>query len=161
MNWTNLQEIEQNIVKKQYTNKEAFYYFLGTAIIYTLSYFLIDQVYKGLFKLIVIPAAVITIKGSIYCFKVYSKNGGTNFFKDYFALSWVINWRLFLFGILFVLSFILFVSIVLSNIDFDPFTPEKIYFNLSMELCFGIPYYILIYRSFKRVSLGKPYKTKG
>lgn len=75
MNWTNLQEIEQKIVKKQYTDKEAFYYFLGTAIIYTLSYFLIDQVYKSLFKLIVIPAAVITIIGSIYCFKVYSKNG--------------------------------------------------------------------------------------
>jgi len=75
MNWTNLQEIEQKIVEKQYTDKEAFYYFLGTAIIYTLSYFLIDQVYKGLFKLIVIPAAVITIIGSIYCFKVYSKNG--------------------------------------------------------------------------------------
>ena len=33
MNWTDLQEIEQKIVEKRYSDKEAFHYFLGSAIL--------------------------------------------------------------------------------------------------------------------------------
>ena len=91
MNWTDLQEIEQKIVEKRYSDKEAFHYFLGSAILYTLSYFLFDQEYENGYKLVVIPALCITNITSILSFKTYTKNGGTYFFKDYFALNWVIG----------------------------------------------------------------------
>ena len=161
MNWTNLQEIEQKIVEKQYTDKEAFYYFLGNAIIYTLSYFLLGEEYENAYKLIVIPALCITIIASVFSFKTYTKNGGTDFFKDYFALSWVIGWRIFILGLLSIFTLIILGSVFLYNYDFEPFTPEISPFWIGFELGYGALFYYLLYRSFKRVSLGKPYKTKG
>ena len=53
MNWTNLQEIEEKIVEKRYSDKEAFHYLLGTAIIYTLSYFLWGEEYENGYKIFV------------------------------------------------------------------------------------------------------------
>ena len=91
MNWTDLQEIEQKIVDKRYSDKEAFQYFLGSTILYTLSYFLFDEEYENGYKLVVIPALCIIIITSILSFKTYTKNGGTDFFKDYFALNWMIG----------------------------------------------------------------------
>ena len=87
MNWTNLQEIKQKILEKRYSDKEAFNCFLGSAILYTLSYFLFDEEYENGCKLVVIPALCITIITSILSFKTYTKNGDTDFFKDYFALN--------------------------------------------------------------------------
>ena len=87
MNWTDLQEIVQKIVEKRYSDKEAFHYFLGFAILYTLSYFLFDEEFENGYKLVVIPALCTTIITSILSFKTYTKNGDTDFFKDYFALN--------------------------------------------------------------------------
>ena len=81
MNWTDLQEIEQKIVDKRYSDKEAFQYFLGSTILYTLSYFLFDEEYENGYKLVVIPALCITNITSILSFKTYTRNGGTDFFK--------------------------------------------------------------------------------
>ena len=102
MNWTNLQEIEEKIVEKRYSDEEAFHYFLGSAILYTLSYFLLGEEYENGYKLVVIPALCLTIITSILSFKTYSKNGSTDFFKDYFALNWVIGFRLFFLGFFFI-----------------------------------------------------------
>ena len=73
MNWTNLQEIEKKIVEKRYSDEEAFHYFLGSAILYTLSCFLLGEEYENGYKLVVIPALCITIITSILSFKTYSK----------------------------------------------------------------------------------------
>ena len=83
MNWTDLQEIVQKIVEKRYSDKEAFHYFLGSAILYALSCFLLGEEYENGYKLVVIPALCITNITSILSFKTYTKNGGTDFFKDY------------------------------------------------------------------------------
>ena len=118
MNWINLQEIEQKIVEKQYSDKEAFHYFLGSAILYTLSCFLLGEEYENGYKLVVIPALCIIIITSIFSFKTYTKNGGTDFFKDYFALSWVIGWRIFILGLLSIFTLIILGSVFLYNYDF-------------------------------------------
>ncbi len=161
MTWTNLQEIEQKIVEKQYTDKEAFHYFLGTAILYTLSYFLFGEANENAYKLVVIPTLCITIFASVYSFKTYTKNGGVDFFKDYFALSWVIGWRIFTLALISIFIVIMLTSVFFHNYDFEPFRPEISPFWISFELVFHSLFYYLLYRSFKRVSLKKPFKTKG
>jgi len=46
INWTNLQEIEEKIVEKRHSDEEAFHYFLGSAILQTLSCFLLGEEYE-------------------------------------------------------------------------------------------------------------------
>ena len=46
MNWTDLKDIEQKIVEKRYSDSEAFNYFLGTAILYTLGAFYFLRIMK-------------------------------------------------------------------------------------------------------------------
>ncbi len=160
MNWINLQEIEQKIVEKQYSDKEAFHYFLGSAILYTLSCFLLGEEYENGYKLVVIPALCIIIITSIFSFKTYTKNGGTDFFKDYFALNWVIGWRIFILGLFFISLVIILNPVFFHTYDFKSFTSENSPFWVGFELGFGTIFYFLLYRSFKRVSLGKPYKSR-
>ena len=160
MNWTDLQEIVQKIVEKRYSDKEAFHYFLGSAILYTLSCFLLGEEYENGYKLVVIPALCIIIITSILSFKTYTKNGGTDFFKDYFALNWVIGWRIFILGLFFISLVIIFGPVFFHTYDFEPFTSENSPFWIGFELGFGTIFYFLLYRSFKRVSSGKPYKSK-
>ena len=160
MNWTDLQEIEQKIVEKRYSDKEAFHYFLGSAILYTLSCFLLGEEYENGYKLVVIPALCIIIITSILSFKTYIKNGGTDFFKDYFALNWVIGFHLFSLGLFFISLLFVLGPVFFHTYDFKSFTSENSPFWIGFELGFGTIFYFLLYRSFKRVSLGKPYKSK-
>lgn len=160
MNWIDLRDIEQKIVEKRYSDKEAFNYFLGIGIVYTLGYFLFIEEFKNIYKLAVIPALVITIVGSLQAFKVYTKNKGSNFFKDYFALSWVIGWRIFFYGIELLIGLIVVSSLLATSVNFETFDPpENNFFLIIFALIMGVWYYVLLYRSFKRVSLGLPYKT--
>ena len=160
MNWTDLQEIVQKIVEKRYSDKEAFHYFLGSAILYTLSCFLLGEEYENGYKLVVIPALCIIIITSILSFKTYTKNGGTDFFKDYFALNWVIGFHLFSLGLFFISLLFVLGPVFFHTYDFKSFTSENSPFWIGFELGFGTIFYFLLYRSFKRVSLGKPYKSK-
>lgn len=59
----------------------AFHYFLGTTILYTLSYFLLGEANENAYKLVVIPTLCITIFASVFSFKTYTKNGGVDFLK--------------------------------------------------------------------------------
>ena len=160
MNWTDLQEIEQKIVEKRYSDKEAFHYFLGSAILYALSCFLLGEEYENGYKLVVIPALCIIIITSILSFKTYTKNGGTDFFKDYFALNWVIGFHLFSLGLFFISLLFVLGPVFFHTYDFKSFTSENSPFWIGFELSYGAIFYFLLYRSFKRVSLGKPYKSK-
>ena len=160
MNWTDLQEIEQKIVEKRYSDKEAFHYFLGSAILYALSCFLLGEEYENGYKLVVIPALCIIIITSILSFKTYTKNGGTDFFKDYFALNWVIGFHLFSLGLFFISLLFVLGPVFFHTYDFKSFTSENSPFWIGFELSYGTIFYFLLYRSFKRVSLGKPYKSK-
>jgi hypothetical protein len=162
MNWTDLKDIEQKIVEKRYSDSEAFNYFLGTAILYTLGCFLFLEDYVNSYKLAVIPALIITVVGSVYSYRTYTSNEGSDFFRDYFALSWVVGWRIFFYGFLFIFLSIIAASILTTSISFEPFDlPETNLFKVIFQIIMGQWYYILLYRSFKRVSLGKPYKSKG
>lgn len=99
MIWTDLKGVEQKIVEKQYSDKEALNYFLGIVILYSLGSFLFLEYFEKIYKLTVTPAFIITIVGTLKSFEVYTKNRGSDFFKDFFALSWVLHWRMFFFGI--------------------------------------------------------------
>ena len=160
MNWTDLQEIVQKIVEKRYSDKEAFHYFLGSAILYALSCFLLGEEYENGYKLVVIPALCIIIITSILSFKTYTKNGDTDFFKDYFALNWVIGFHLFSLGLFFISLLFVLGPVFFHTYDFKSFTSENSPFWIGFELGFGTIFYFLLYRSFKRVSSGKPYKSK-
>jgi len=159
MNWTDLQEIEQKIVEKQYSYKEELHYLLGSAILYTLSYFLLGEEYENGCKLAIIPALCITIITSILSLKTYAKNVDTDLYKDYFASNWVIGWRIYILGLFFISLVIILGFVFLHNYDLETFTPKNNLFLIGFELCFRTIFYLLIYRSFKRVSSGKTYKS--
>ena len=113
MYWINLHNLEKEIVEKRYTDRQAFAYFLGSAILYTLTDFLLIEEYSFRLKLLVIPVLCIAIIGLLSSFKFYISHGRTAFFKDYLALSWVIGWRV---------SLIIFFCI--SNDVFSWFQPQ-------------------------------------
>jgi len=158
MYWTNLHALEKEIVEKRYSDKYAFNYFLGTAILYTLSEFLPFTEDEFILKLVAIPVLCITIIGSILSFKIYINNGGTDFFKDYFALNWVIGWRVFGLAIFSLFVLLILSSLFLANYNFHTFTPEKEPYWIAIILGYGTLHYYLLYKSFKRIAHGKYYK---
>lgn len=149
MYWTNLHALEKEIVEKRYTDRQAFAYFLGSAILYTLTDFLLIEEYSFRLKLLVIPVLCIAIIGLLSSFKFYISHGRTAFFKDYLALNWVIGWRVFGLAIFSLFVLLILSSLFLANYNFHTFTPEKEPYWIAIILGYGTLHYYLLYKSFK------------
>ena len=72
----------------------------------------------------------------------------------------MIGRQIFILGLFFISLVIILGSVLFHTYDFEPFTSENNSFWVGFELSYGTIFYFLLYRSFKRVSLGKPYKSK-
>lgn len=158
MYWYNLRDLEKEIVENKLTDKQAFYYLLAFSIIGVIKMYLGDgnETETYISKIEGIALLGITIWGCYLIFNTNSKGDGKDFFKRFWALSWVVGFRLFTW--LFLVIFIyLIVKFVIERNEIQLTT------GLSSDLSEGIGeliigsafyiiYYVLLRNSFKRVS---------
>ncbi|MCH1517037.1 MAG: hypothetical protein L7T62_00300 [Flavobacteriaceae bacterium] len=102
----------------------------------------------------VIPVLCIAIIGLLSSFKFYISHGRTAFFKDYLALSWVTGWRVSLM----VFSVFLMMFFLGFSHNLAAFTPKTEPYWTILILGYETLFYLLLYRSFKRIAQGKHYK---
>ncbi|MEM6642781.1 MAG: hypothetical protein AAF616_07355 [Bacteroidota bacterium] len=154
MIWFNLKELEQKIINDEFSDKEGFNYFLAFSILGVLTAY----VNSSESLITVVEAAIgigITIWGSYSIFKTNSSGDGKDFFKRYFALSWVIGFRLFI--------FVLILTFVFSIIYLSLVSPEQSansnagdFVTMIVSGLFAFIYYLLLNNSFRRVSMMIP-----
>ncbi len=148
MIWINIKKLEKKIVKNEFSDKEGFQYFLAFSILGALSGSIGTS--ESAFTFIeMLITLLITIWGSYSIFKANSSGDGQDFFKRYFALSWVIGFRLFLYVL--TLTTIYYVI----NQDF-PNIYNSGHSDITSLILLSIimfAYYSLLISSFKRVSM--------
>ncbi|WMJ72626.1 hypothetical protein RCC89_05540 [Cytophagaceae bacterium ABcell3] len=153
MIWFNLKKLERKIIKNEFSDEEGFKYFLGTSIIWFLGPFI--GVAESPIDYIELPIGLgITIWGSYSIFKVNASGDGKDFFKRFFALSWVIGIKLLVIGLIILVPLIV-LGIMLGDIDYaeeSVLTLTEEFFVITFSLLFLIVYYLLLIKSFRCVS---------
>ncbi len=156
MIWFNIKELEKKIVENEFSDKEGFKYFLAFSILgFLATYISASENFISFIELLI--GVVITIWGSYSIFKANSAGDGQDFFKRYFALSWVIGFRLLIIILiitipLFIISGIIsFASINSLNSEYTVLTHG--FGSMIISLLIMVVYYVLLTNSFKRVSM--------
>ena len=156
MIWFNIKELERKIVENEFSDEEGFKYFLAFSILGVLATSISTAGNIITFIELLISVAI-TIWGSYSIFKANSSGDGQDFFKRYFALSWVIGLRLFIITLIiaiplsFIYGVISYESIDLNSSESTTLTEDFVTMIISSLV--GLVYYFLLTNSFKRVSM--------
>jgi hypothetical protein len=155
MIWFNIKELERKIVDNEFTDQEGFKYFLAYSILGLMVTY--GSTSENLITFIeFLVGLAITIWGSYSIFKANSSGDGQDFFKRYFALSWVIGFRVLIIFITIVLPLAIIYSVIsyqssdLYNSDSTTLMEDVIF--MVIYLLSSLVYYVLLINSFKRVS---------
>lgn len=150
MIWFNLKELENRIISDELTDKDGFSYFLASAILGVIGTYLGSQ--ENLITLVgVIVGILLTIWGSYLIFNTNQSGDGKDFFKRYFALSWVIGVRLFVFALIGTFVFMI-VYMVLISPEESTYSDSNDLLTMVISSLFVLVYYFLLNNSFRRVS---------
>ena len=155
MIWFNIKKLENKINSNEFPDKEGFKYFLAVAILgvlvnYTNSP---ENTTTGLTLISLIILSAIAIWGSYSIFKTNSSGDGQDFFKRYFALSWVIGFRLFVYTFIVALPLsIIYYTIIKDNNAMEPNIQSNEFVTMIISSLLMLIYYLLLTNSFKRVS---------
>lgn len=160
MNWFNLKDLENRLIKDEVSDREGYYYLLANLILFGLAPYATSYSYNSsIFSFAeVISVIAITFFGVKLSFKANQNGNGSNYFKRFVALYFVIGIRLTVFTILLAIPVGIVVGILESSTSGE-LIPNK-YVQDTLYLVFysgiGIVYYYLLVRSFKTVAQSKP-----
>lgn len=151
MIWFNLKKLENRITEENLTDKDAFHYLIGISIIGVIGAY--TNGYENFISFIeLIVGVIITIWGLYLIFNTNKSGDGKDFFKRYFALSWVIGVRLAVFAFIALLP----LAIIYYAINPDDYTATNSISETFVFLLLGsilqIIYFMLLNNSFRRVS---------
>lgn len=156
MIWFNIKELERKIIENEFSDEDGFKYFLASSIVGVLASSSSSSENFITFITMMIGLGV-TIWGSYSIFKANSSGDGQDFFKRYFALSWVISFRLFIFILMLAIpSAIIFYftspdSFAAMELNYG--TLKEDFIKMIIGAFILLIYYFLLMNSFKRVSL--------
>ena len=155
MIWFNIKRLERKINENDFSDKEGFNYFLAFSVLGVLaSYGATTENFITFIDLIF--GIIITIWGSYSIFKANSSGDGNDFFKRYFALSWVIGFRLSVFTLIIAIPLLIIYGIISSDsftsIESDSNTLTEDFVITIISSLVLLIYYFLLTSSFKRVS---------
>jgi len=156
MIWFNIKELERRIVENEFSDKQGFNYFLAFSILGVLvTYGSTSENIITFIELLI--SVAITIWGSYSIFKANSSGDGQDFFKRYFALSWVIGFRLLVFSVIIAIPLLVIYSVI-SYDSIDSYSSESTtltedFVLMIISSLIGLVYYFLLINSFKRVSM--------
>lgn len=155
MIWFNIKKLEKRIKENEFSDKCAFKYFMAFAILHVILAYsgLNEESYITLFEFLGIVG--VTIWGTYSIFRINSSGDGKDFFKRFFALSWVVIIRLYVYAIMIFipLMIIYYLGVYNSNSYFSGMVESKEdIIWMSYMIVFEIIYYLMLRNSFRRVS---------
>lgn len=155
MIWFNIEELEKQIVEDRFSDEEGFDYFLAVSILGALATYTGTSAnyitYLGVFI-----GVLITIWGAKSIFKANSFGDGQDFFKRFFALSWVIGLRLLVIFLILALPLSLMFEIIsigsITSIESSSKSNGEELAIMIISSLFMLVYYYQLTNSFMRVS---------
>ena len=162
MYWINLHAIETQIIENRLSNRAALSYLIANALLYHLLLYIGGDDYDGIYLLGCLFVLLLIYAAIQLNYRTYTRHGGKDFFKVYWAICWVVGLRLLLLSLVLIFTLFPFLFYLLLNSSYAESitqldsTLENQGFNLVMEVLFTAIIYILMNRSLKRVALGKP-----
>ena len=156
MNWFNLQDLESRLSVDKVSDQEGFYYLLANLILFGLASYGASETYNHggfLFAEIIIMLTV-TIFGLNLTFKANKTGDGSNYFKRFLALYFVIGIRLIVFTILIGIPIGLLGYLIFGGEISNKSIQDTLYLGFYSGM--AILYYYLLVRSFKTVAQSKP-----
>ena len=156
MIWFDIKNLENKISNNELTDKDGFNYVLAFFILMTIALSLATNNSNGLIKL---SQCLITVLINVWGLRtVYDVNceiDGKDFFKRFFAINWVIGFRLFVVAIIFavIISIIIGIASVGHSINLKDPNPVKDIAFLVIVAMYNLICYLLIINSFRRLKL--------
>jgi len=139
MYFINIKQLKQDIVNKEFTEKDRFIYMFIYiaiyAIIYELAFFENSTAPVMSDYISSIGTVIITVIGTYYLYRANGGNDGEDFLGRYFSITWVVSMRLLLLVIIFIgISIIINMNFIVDSDMLD----------IAFVL-FGLLYDFLIY----------------
>jgi len=112
MIWLDIRKLEDKISKNKLSDKDGFHYVLAFFILSALSVDISSQSEEPWIKVLkCLLLVAINIWGLDAAYKANTEVDGKDFFKRFFAISWVIGMRVLLALLIFMLIFVIIVTI--------------------------------------------------
>jgi len=139
MYFINIKQLKQDIVNKEFTEKDRFIYMFIYiaiyAIIYELAFFENSTAPVMSDYISSIGTVIITVIGTYYLYRANGGNDGEDFLGRYFSITWVVSMRLLLLVIIFIgISIIINMNFIVDGDILD-----------ISSVLFGLLYGFLIY----------------
>ncbi|NQX82446.1 MAG: hypothetical protein HRT66_10690 [Flavobacteriaceae bacterium] len=156
MIWFNITKLERRIYDNNFTDKDGFIYFMASMILSTLGTYIYVEEPIGLTDLVSLSLElVIMIWGVVSVFKINESFDKKDFFKRFFALSWVIGIRMISIIITCcIIILIIYLGFIENSSEFiesdDDLLIERV--GLFVAPLLMIIYYFLLANSFRRIS---------
>ena len=147
MNWLNLKELENKISTNNLTDKEGVDYLLAN-FIYGSVWSYIASI-NGLNLNSTINLLITLFVGIFILFKLYSLNNeldGKDFFKRYFAVTWVIRMKL-------LIVYFIFLFLYLALFDMKEKNQTAVIISLLFSVTISLIFCVMTIKSFKRLKV--------
>jgi hypothetical protein len=152
MIWFDIGELELRLKNGDLSDKDSFYYLLANLILFAIAPYIDsqDDTSKWVIALEIVIAIAMTVIGTKMTFDINSAGDNNDYLKRFLSLSFVTSIRL--------LVFVCIAAIPVGTVIY--FLGESIgasknianLFDIAFTVIAGLVYYVMLTRSFKRVS---------
>lgn len=147
MNWFNLSKLENQICENKLTEDEVVKYWITLSILLTITHYYSPHSYNLYAQISYAASGIIAVVTVYYSYKIHKKAGKDFFIQKYIAISWMIYIRILLVTLIYLLWYYTIFPKMQMNFK------ETYAINILVQIILDISYFILIIRSFKRISV--------
>ncbi len=155
MIWFNIKNLENKISKNELTDRNGWDYVLAYFVLTAIVLSFVTNNSNGWIKLSqCVISVLINVWGLKAVYEVNTEVGGNDFFKRFFAISWVIGMRLIVAAIILIVVAGIVIGIVSVKNDMNyNYNPSLIndMVGLIFMAVYTLVYYLLIIKSFRRL----------
>ncbi len=151
MIWFNMKALEHKIASDRLSDKDGFNYLLAFVVVFVVAIIIGGKIENSWFKFSAcLIHALISVWGLNASFNANMGIDGRDFFKRFFAISWIIALRLFFAAIVLIFLLLLIVGAISSEADVDlqELSPLKDLVVVVFGLLFTVIYYLLVIGKF-------------
>lgn len=155
MIWFNMKELEQRISGNKLSDKDGFNYLLAYTVVLVIAVTIggkIDSVWFKFSSCLI--HALVSAWGLNASFNANVDIDGRDFFKRFFAISWIVGIRLFLVSIvlMFVLTLMVGAITLEADVNLQELSPLKDLITVVFGLLFSVIFYLLVIGTFYKLT---------
>jgi hypothetical protein len=154
MIWFDIKKLEDKISNDELSDKDGFNYVMASLILTSIVLSVATNNANGWIKLLsCFVSVVINIWGFKAIYQANIDNDGKDFFKRFFAISWVIGMRLLVIGIIIGVLIGVIIGIISAKSGDNSmiYGPLKDFSGLIVTSLFTVICYLLMINSFRKL----------